>query len=152
MSNFRSINVSHDTFAAIWRAQLPGESSEEEILRRRFGVPAAKTVTAGNGSGFSEPRFGFSVPAGFRLHRTFRGTRYEAYAENNAWVRADTKQSCGSLQELSDSIGTKTENPWFHWHYKRADGSDGRVGDLRDQATIVRRQRRRGAPAMGLRD
>jgi hypothetical protein len=150
----RSIEVSHDLFAAIWRAQLPGEKSEHEILCRLLKVPEPAKPTSlppTENGGFADARFGFSVPAGFRVHRVYMGTRYEAYAEGNAWVRADTGQGHSSLGDLSRSIGAKTENPWFHWHFQRHDGSEGRVGELRDEKTIVRRRRGR-RETMGLRD
>src|SRR5688572_15277005 len=34
----RPINISTDVYAAIWSDRKPGEDSEEQILRRKFGV------------------------------------------------------------------------------------------------------------------
>ena len=36
----RTIQISTEKFAAIWKAQQPGEASEEAILRRLLAVPA----------------------------------------------------------------------------------------------------------------
>jgi hypothetical protein len=139
----RTIEVSHDVFAAIWRAQQPGERSEEEILTRLLKVAKAPEPIApaesGN-AGFVDARFGFSVPFGFKIFRTYLGRRFEAVAENNRWLRADTRQTLATLNDLSASIGTKTENVWFHWHYTRKDGSQGRIGELRDKTTIRKRR------------
>jgi hypothetical protein len=39
----RTIQVSMDTFAAIWADRRAGENSEDAILRRKFNIEAAPT-------------------------------------------------------------------------------------------------------------
>jgi hypothetical protein len=146
-SDMRSIQVSTETFAAIWKAQEPGEASEEAILRRLLKVkgkapeetPARDfRVTVG----FHDPRFGVTVPNGFPIFRTYRGTEYAAQAIQGFWVLNVDGKGYGSLNELSRAIGIASENAWANWFFRDEKGRKRPLSDLRDPSKIARRTQR----------
>jgi hypothetical protein len=133
----RSITVSTDTYAAIWGARQPGEDSEDAILRRILKVPRDSSTKAANGRstpdkiGFRDSRFGFEVPEGFEIFRTYLGTDYRAMAKDGSWVLAHTGKSYPSLNQLSRAIGAKVENAWQNWYFTGADGKRQLITSLR---------------------
>jgi hypothetical protein len=138
----RPVQLSTETFAAIWADRQPGEESEDAIIARRFGVkrtpPKAKrdlTATIG----FHDPRFGFRVDNGFTIERVFKGKKHVAQAIQGFWVSSHDGRGYPSLNELSKAIGAGTENAWKAWFYQ--DGKSRRpVADLRDTNTIAKRK------------
>ena len=143
----RTIQVSTDVYAAIWRDRKQGEDSEDAILARRFEIarPASKepaerdlTVTLG----FHDPRFGVALEPGFEVSRTFKGQQYTARAIQGFWILSSTGLGYPSLNELSRAIGAGTENAWQAWYYvDRKTGRRRPMSDLRDPSKIIKRHR-----------
>jgi hypothetical protein len=141
----RSIQVSADLYAAIWKQQKPGEASEEEILRRLLGVPdrqsPAVTKPSTSAIGFYDRRNGVTFPAGFEIFRTYFGQEYRAHAIGGLWCRKDNGEAYPSLNQLSESLGT-SENAWDMWFYANETGERKPISTLRDPSRIRRRMRR----------
>ena len=137
----RPIQVSTDVFAAIWASRQVGEATEDDILRRKLGIGPKTSEHAPTRSaiGFRDPRSGTEFPEGFEIFRTYLGADYVARAELGEWCRSDTKERFSSLNELSRSIGAKTENAWANWFYLADDGIRCCISDLRDPSKIARR-------------
>jgi hypothetical protein len=133
----RTIQVSTDTYAAVWGARKPGEDSEDEILARVLKVARAPTSKTANGQptpnkiGFRDPRFGIELAEGFEIFRTYLGTDYRATAKDGGWVLAHTGKSYPSFNQLSRAIGAKIENAWNNWYYAGADGKRQLITTLR---------------------
>ncbi len=140
----RTISISIDTYAAIWANRHPGEQNEDQILARILGVSPDKAAGAApassdNAIGAWEARYDVTFPPGFQVFRTYLGKDYRARAAGGLWVRADNSKGYPSLNELSRSIGAKTENAWVNWYFSAEDGSRRLVDTLRDQTKIRRR-------------
>jgi len=129
----RSIPVSTDLYAAIWRAQKPGEESEEDILRRVFGVVSSKTPppSAAAKIGFSDPRFGIELPEGFEIFRVYKGTEFRAKAVDGKWLLMSTGDMYPSLNQLSRAVSGNVENAWNNWYYLDKSGKRQLVHHLR---------------------
>ena len=147
----RTIQVSADLYAAIWKRQEPGEATEEEILRRLLDVPnrqpSAETkpttnpITSNNAIGFYDRRNGVTFPAGFEIFRTYLGQEYRAHAIGGLWYRKDNGEGYSSVNQLSESLGT-SENAWDMWFYADETGERKPISTLRDPNRIRRRLRR----------
>ncbi len=143
----RTIQISVETFAAIWKAQKPGEASEEAILRRLLGVTAMTSPAQPDRDlkvvpdGFHDPRYGVKVPSGFEIFRTYRGKRYTAQAIQGFWIFGETGLGYGTLNELSGAIGITNENAWANWFFLDEKGRRKPLTSLRDQSKIVRRNK-----------
>lgn len=129
----RSIPVSMDLFAAIWRAQQPGEASEEEILRRILGVSSTAAVSPSPPTkiGFSDPRFGIGLPEGFEIFRVYKGAEYRARAVDGKWLLTNTGEMHPSLNKLSRAVSGNVENAWNNWYYLDKNGKRQLVTSLR---------------------
>jgi len=133
MMAMRPIQVSTDVYAAIWAARKAGEDSEDDILRRKFGVPApavAAEPVAPPKVGFSDYRFGAEVPEGFEIFRKFKGTDYRAVATDGKWLLKNTGDSYASLNRLSAAVGG-IENAWRRWYYLDKNGKRQLIDNLR---------------------
>jgi len=136
----RTVAVTTDVYAAIWKAQEEGEMSENDILARVLGVTPARAATIGKtGTGYRDPRFGVEFEEGFEIFRTYLGRDFQAKATDGAWQLAQTGESYPSLNELSRAIGAKVENAWVNWFYVDPNGDRVAVSTLRDHAKIRRR-------------
>lgn len=146
----RTIQVSTEVYAAIWADRQEGEESEDAMLRRKYRVPRkqmapAPTTPMPRGDkqdGFAEPRYGFVVPEGFEIFRTFLGKEYRARATRGAWRLDSDGRLYPSLNALSTAIGTQIENVWMNWLYRRPSGETVPVSELRDPSRITKRRRR----------
>jgi hypothetical protein len=138
----RTIQVSHDVFAAIWKLQQPGETSEDMILARHLNVATAKAPSTGP-TGFRDTRYGVEVREGFEIFRTYLGTDYRAKATGGRWLLTSTGDTYASLNELSRAIGANSENAWVNWFWLNANGERVAIGTLRDESKIVQRFHRR---------
>ncbi len=129
----RSIPISTDVYAAIWRAQQPGEETEEDILRRVLGVPSKQTPppTSPSRIGFSDPRFNIALPEGFEIFRTYKGTEYRAKAVDGKWLLMSTGDMHPSLNQLSRAVSGNVENAWNNWYYLDKNGKRQLVDKLR---------------------
>ena len=141
----RTIQVSADLYAAIWKQQKPGEASEEEILRRLLGVPTRQSPADAKPKigaiGFYDRRNGVTFPDRFEIFRTYLGQEYRAHAIGGLWCRKDNGEVYGSLNQLSESLGT-SENAWDMWFYADETGERKPISTLRDPNRIRRRLRR----------
>jgi len=146
----RTIQISTDTFAAIWKAQRSGESTEEAILRRLLGVRQDSQIESGRTSGlsvdaggtsigFKDPRYDVEVPAGFKIFRTYRGKDYSAVARNGYWYSEMLNASFSTLNGLSEAIGIQHENAWANWYYVDDNGEKLSLSTKRNPSKIVKR-------------
>lgn len=136
----RTINVSTDTFAAIWSRREPGEESEEAILRRLLGCRAtgppestANELVADQGcGGVVDIRNGVTFPEGFRIFRHYKGREFAAEARQGSWLRQDDGRRFPTLNQLNASIAAGAENVWNgNWKYKDDQGRIRSIGVLR---------------------
>ncbi len=132
----RPITLSTDVFAAIWAARLPGEESEEEILRRLLKVaaptpPAVATTPTPTKVGFSDPRWGIELPEGFEIFRIYKSVEYRAKAIDGKWLLTNTGNSYPSLNQLSRAVSGNVENAWQNWYYLDNSGKRKLVMGLR---------------------
>jgi hypothetical protein len=141
----RTISISTETFAAIWKAQEPGEASEETILRRLLGVPTStqspperdlKVVT-----GFVDPRYNVVLPVNFEIFRSYHGKEYRAQAIQGFWYLNSTGIGYGSVNELSAAIGITNENAWANWFFLDESAQKKPLSEKRDKAKIIRRNK-----------
>jgi len=132
MMAMRPIQVSTDVYAAIWATRKVGEDSEDDILRRKFGIAAVAVDAAAvpEKVGFSDYRSGLKVPEGFEIFRKFKGTDYRAVATDGKWLLKNTGDSYASLNQLSAAVGG-IENAWHRWYYLDKDGKRQLVDNLR---------------------
>jgi hypothetical protein len=145
----RNIQVSTDTFAAIWADRRAGENSEDAIIRRKFNVEAAPPdVQSAPASahrpspsvGFYDRRYALTFPEGFEIFRHFKGTDYSAKATSGAWLLMSTGDLYPSLNGLSKAIGAH-EDAWHGWRYRDEDGKVHPIAQLRDETKITKRQK-----------
>ncbi|MDJ0825084.1 MAG: hypothetical protein QNJ16_06220 [Rhodobacter sp.] len=133
----RTIPVSTDVFAAIWRERKDGEDSEDSILRRVLGCSKSKTESetrqASQGSGgYHDRRNNVHFPQGFEIFRTYKRKDYRAVAQDGHWVRLDTGDLFQTLNQLNTSIAAGTENVWNgNWKYKDENGTIHSIDTLR---------------------
>ncbi|SDR60617.1 hypothetical protein SAMN05519103_06940 [Rhizobiales bacterium GAS113] len=141
----RTIQISVETFAAIWKAQQPGEASEEAILRRVLNVRAPANAAGQRDIeqivGFADRRYNVVLPPGFRIFRTYKGTDYSAEAVQGFWVLNTDGKGYATLNELSTAIGASSENAWANWFFLDERGNRLPMSEKRDQAKILRRYR-----------
>ena len=95
----RTIQVSTNVFAAIWRDRREGEDNEDQILGRKFNVPRKRPVNGSAKQGFYDSRYDAHFPEGFEIFRVHKGTEYRAKAESGMW-RLNTGATYASLKEL----------------------------------------------------
>jgi hypothetical protein len=147
----RTIQVSTDTFAAIWADRRAGENSEDAILRRKFNIEAApidaqQASSSDNrrpssiGIGYYDRRFGAQFAEGFEIFRQYKGTDYSAKATSGAWLLMNTGDLYPSLNSLSKAIGAR-EDAWGGWRYRDKDGKVHLINTLRDENKITKRRR-----------
>jgi hypothetical protein len=148
----RSIQVSVETFAAIWADRRAEENSEDAILRRKFSLQAAPTEfpaapasadqrRAPSGPGYHDRRFGVHFAEGFEIFRHYKGTDYSAKATSGAWLLMNTGDLYPSVNSLSKAIGAH-EDAWHGWRHRDEDGRVHPIAELRDESKITKRRRR----------
>jgi hypothetical protein len=142
-------------FAAIWSRRESGEDTEDAILRRILNIaPPSPSLEEAFGdygnalerqflsdpaSGLYDARYNASFPAGFEIFRVYKGKEYRAQAIQNLWIRGDNATGYRTLNDLSRSIGTKTENAWISWFFKGEDGKSHPLSERRDPSRITKR-------------
>ncbi len=138
----RTIPVSTDVFAAIWADHQAGETNEDHILRRKYGVKAQSPERPYDDApqGFYDARYGARFPESFEISRVHKGTKYRAHAEGGSWKLLNTGARYPSLKALSDAT-VGHENAWDGWFYLDADGRRRKVSAMRDPSLIRRRRR-----------
>ena len=140
----RAIQVSTETFSAIWADRRPGEETEDAIIARRFEVAPQKalasTLTASAG-GYVDGRSGVRFNEGFEIFRNYKNKDYKARVQGGQWLLHSTGQLYGSLNALSNAIGA-SENSWNGWWYRDERGVARPINSLRDQGRISTRGKR----------
>lgn len=139
----RPISVSTQVFARIWALRGPGEQSEDAILRRVLGCHDEETeikhapaeASAPDPSnprdGVFDRRHNIHFPEGFEVFRVYLGRDFRARANEGSWIRSDGTRY-RSLNELSRSIGARTENAWLNWFFSSPNGARLPVAILRE--------------------
>ena len=146
----RTIQVSVDTFAAIWADRHAGENSEDEILRRKCNLAATPTDIqhasssmyprpSPNGPGYYDRRNGVTFPEGLKIFRHYKGADYSAKATSGAWLLMSTGDLYATLNRLSAAIGAH-EDAWEGWRYRDSNGKVRPINDLRDKQRITKRR------------
>jgi len=137
----RTILVSIDVYAAIWRDRRSGEQDEDAILARRFKVKRRErdVVTT---TGFRDPRFGVNIQSGFQIYRLYKGKEYRAQAIQGVWILGTTNEAYSTLNRLNAAIGAGKENAWKAWFYDDENGVRCPLSDLRDPNKIRKREKR----------
>lgn len=134
----RSISVSTDVFAEIWSLRLPGEDSEDAILRRVLFSKPGTNETALAKTGVRDTRNNVEFPPNFRVQRTYKRTFYEAVAANGSWALQNDGSLHGSLNQLSRAIGAGVENAWQNWFFNDGAGVLRPVSDFRSRQEVPR--------------
>ncbi|MCE9508721.1 MAG: hypothetical protein K8R48_10490 [Alphaproteobacteria bacterium] len=140
----RSIQVSTDVFARIWAMRQEGEDSEDVILRRALQDRTSQVVSPvvnPSANGFHDSKYNVSFPENFEIFRIYKGKKYTAKAVNGKWFLINNGQLYRSLNELSSTVGAKTENAWINWFYLDAYQNKRPVSYLRSPDTIIKRAR-----------
>lgn len=136
----RTVQVSTDTFAAIWAARHEGEESEDAILRRILLGRSAPSTPQSQAIGHRDPRYGVEFDEGFEVFRTYLGREFKARAVAGSWQLQGTGAIYPTLNELSVAIGAKTENAWMNWFYLDDRGQRQPVDAKRDPTKVRRRR------------
>jgi hypothetical protein len=137
----KTIQLDEAVFAAVWSRFQPGDKSENEILRRVFGLhsqqaPSEPTSELRSDAGYVDRRTGIVFPSGFEIFRTYKKQVFKAVAENGLW-RLQDGRTAPSLNQLSMLIGATTENAWTGWNYH--DGTQAKlINNLRDSKVAPR--------------
>ncbi|MBV9881981.1 MAG: hypothetical protein JO276_03140 [Sphingomonadaceae bacterium] len=133
----RTIEISTETFAAIWGRRQPGEETEDAILKRILGIgtKVEPVMPEGHGKesgGVVDQRNGVNFPEGFRIFRRYKGREYEAEARQGSWVRMDDQRRFPTINQLNASIAAGAENVWNgNWKFRDVDGQVRSIGVLR---------------------
>lgn len=133
MKNGKSIDVSTEIFARIWALRLPGEETEDDILRRLLPARGESQLAEKSQArfGFHDDRHGVSFEEGFEVFRTYRGKTFRARATGGVWKLEGRAAGLRSLNQLSRTIGAKTENAWQNWTYLNSQGLKRPLSDFR---------------------
>ena len=135
----KTIGISTDVFAAIWANRSEGEDSEDAILRRLLDCSRKpnpikqKRKSSWDEIGFVDKRNGIKFPRGFTIFRRYKGRDYEAAALDNTWLRSDTNERFGSLNQLNESIVDGTQSVWDKggWKYRTEEGEIKPISNIR---------------------
>jgi hypothetical protein len=146
MSGARGIQISTDTFAAIWRDRRPGENSEEEILRRKFRVAGLAPALRDRSTppeltgGYLDQRSGVLFREGLEIFRSYKNVPYRAKATSGRWLLLNDSKLYDSLNALSNALGA-SENSWRNWYYRDERGAEKLIDTMRDKTKISKRTR-----------
>jgi hypothetical protein len=100
----------------------------------RLGPEGDRDLSSG---AIGERLYGVHFPGGFGISRVYLGKEYEANAVSTGWMLANDDKTYRSLNELSQAIGTNTENVWRNWFYFE-DGKRKPISEMRDQTLVTR--------------
>ena len=129
----KTIGVSTAVFAKIWALRLPGEETEDAILRRVLKADLANVEPPmkSQEQGITDERYGVEFPEGFEIFRTYKGKEYRARATHGRWLLLHNRATFRSLHKLSSAVVAGNENSWLNWKYRRHDGSEELIDRLR---------------------
>lgn len=142
----RNITISTDVFAEIWKRHSPGESNEDDILRKVLdlpsnsgvNIPAHQPLAAPTG-GYVDDRYGVQLPEGFEIFRIYKGREFRAQATQGTWRLLNDNTKHQSLNKLSWAVVQGHENAWHNWKYKDEQGRENFLHALRDQTKVATR-------------
>src|SRR5437868_4528925 len=105
----RTISISTEVFAEIWRRHKPSDTNEDDILRRVFQLPAIKDAEPKDpenqaSQGYEDPRYRVSLPENFEIYRTYKGREFRARATGGQWLLLTDKKLYPSLHKLSWAV------------------------------------------------
>lgn len=134
----RTIQVSTDVFAAIWRDRKKSENSEDDILRRRFKLkPRTEVASWRDNPGFYDARYDASWREGEEIFRVYKGGEYRARAQGGKWLLLNNGKHYPTLNALSRAT-VGQENAWKGWFYMS--GNKRRpVAEKRNPTKVSRR-------------
>lgn len=138
------VGVDSDVFAALWRQRQPGEDSENDILRRIYGLnehasrpqtelqPSNATMAAPASTPpervapRSVSQTGQTIhrdmdtdfPDGLEIFRGFKGQDYRARIVAGGWRLESDGMVYRSLAALNRAIGGGQENVWMAWFFR----------------------------------
>lgn len=141
----KQIDVSIDVFARIWALRQSGEDTEDAILHRLLDRAGTSTALSPlpqaplPSDGFWDKRHNVHFPEGLEIFRTYKGSRFSAKALGGAWVLSDGRKF-SSLNELSRTITSGTENAWVNWNYRDGEGKTQRISELRERDQVSKRK------------
>jgi len=146
----RNVPLSTEVYAEIWKRHKPGDSSEDDILRREFGLPAAPASTVAPSAstaptatssvpvppsprplGFEDKRNGVKLEENFEIFKNYKGTLYTARATGGEWLLLNDNTRHPSLHKLSWHVVKGPENAWYGWKYRDKAGANHYVNGLR---------------------
>lgn len=152
----KTIDVSVDVFAAIWRLRQAGEENEDQILKRiLFSIDRDSSIDnpseevdlqeslrdeatrrSGSfrekGSGVHDARNDVYFPHGMVIVRQYKGRSYRAEVVDGRWLRQDNGQTYASVNQLNESIARSKENIWNGaWRFIGEDGGEHVLAVLR---------------------
>jgi hypothetical protein len=143
----KTIEISNQTFGALWQKANEADRTEEDILRRILGLSGAPSApgfsirvlpSEHSVEGFYDSRFDVKFPEGFRIFRAYKGQNYTAIASQGKWTLNGFLMPFESVNALNVAIGAKSENAWISWFYDEG-GDRKAIDSLRKPATIKRR-------------
>ena len=145
----RTIEISTETFAALWATRRQGEENEDDILARMLGLRADRPNRS-EPLGWNDLQYDIELPAGFRLFREYapRGAPkriYEVIAQGGKLSRQDTGERFTTLNALTQSIVRKPVNAWTFWKYADAQGRERPLDELRNRSKVEHRARHKGS-------
>lgn len=142
----KTISISTDVFAELWKRHQPGDQNEDEILRRVLKLPAlppadkVETLSRSEQSGgYVDDRYGVKVPEGFEIFRIYKGQEFKAKATGGKWLLQNNGISYPSLHKLSWAVVNGHENAWYNWKCHMPNGSENYINALRDTSKVTTR-------------
>lgn len=141
----RTINVSTEVFAEIWKRHRAGDRAEDDILRHVLDLPSGSpeaaepvqsVVTSALPEGYADARYGVCVPEGFEIFRIYKGREYRARATHGNWLLLNDNSTYASLNKLNWAVVRGSENAWYCWKYREENGGENFVHALRDQTKV----------------
>lgn len=140
----RNIEVSTQVFSLIWSNRVDGEETEDQILRRLLNSTADRaewnsSLVKRQNEVLKDKRSGTVFENGFTVFRNYKGTNFSAKVVDGFWLLDAVEGRFSSLNELSNAIGTKTENAWKNWFYWGENGQRTAVSNLREPNSISKK-------------
>ena len=119
----KTITVSTEVFAEIWKKHKPGDQGEDDILRRIFGLPEDSggddmDIPRHIAGAHHVERFGVTFPEGFEIFRVYKGREYRATVRAGRWVLRPGGKVYPSLNKLSWAVVSGHENAWQNWNVR----------------------------------
>lgn len=125
----KNIAVSTDVYARLWQLRQDNEDTEDEILYRILECSTSPSAAhnkpvngRAKGIAHTDPTYGVIFEEGFEIFRNGRKYKCRAVVTNGKWLRLDNKKLYNTINQLSNSLGIRSENVWVNWYYKAGVG------------------------------